>query len=57
MRAGESGNWGPGLNNKTKKTGEEFWESPKTFFETPVVGKTSLRLSLSLDLQLCSTDQ
>lgn len=57
MRAGESGNWGPRLNNKTQKTGEELWESPQSFFEANVVSKTSLSLSLSLDLWLCSTDQ
>lgn len=27
VRAGENGNWGPGLNNKLQETGEELWES------------------------------
>lgn len=51
MRAGENGNWGPRLDNKTReKTGEELWESPRTFFEASMDGKTGLGWSLSLDL-------
>lgn len=57
MRAGETGNWGPRLDNKTKRTGEELWESSQTFFEPTVVGKTSPRPGLSLGFWPCSTDQ